>query len=462
MRIFKLVAFLPYIALFTVLLVQPFASASKQVLIKLSPTDCVNCVASLDIIATLDPAAAIVMEKRFEKDASTIIDHLGLGKFSERITWSDSLAALFPSDYRTHIQLFQDGRLIWSELLQNLDVREFRNVLLHACDYSFPSMIDINATPVGFVMKNRLNKSYSILTAGKETAISVPDAVMKSVYVDLLQDTMNYQLFLEKRNKVDFRPQIRQVVYDEERQSYLCMISSYRLEKVLNAEDSVYGFVISLMELKGDSVIGVHLIDLLSADSPYILSLNGIFKHKGALYTRVNYALEDEPEQLKFLAGLRRDEGRQAFAIHKLYDYFLPQYLLDQKIIYSGLHLLKSHQYLTFPLSDKIYNLENDEIIEMPFPPGYYLKNEQAMRDHKIKFIVFDMKYNPSDRQFTVLYLLEDVLYAGRFKAGAPLRVDKAITENVKDIRAYCLSQDGRKVVLISADRDCLDFVTVE
>jgi hypothetical protein len=124
--------------------------------------------------------------------------------------------------------------------------------------------------------------------------------------------------------------------------------------------------------------------------------------------------------------------------------------------------LLKSHQYLTFPLSDKIYNLENDEIIEMPFPPGYYLKNEQAMRDHKIKFIVFDMKYNPSDRQFTVLYLLEDVLYAGRFKAGAPLRVDKAITENVKDIRAYCLSQDGRKVVLISADRDCLDFVTVE
>jgi hypothetical protein len=451
------------ISLFFLFIFLPFISNCKQVLIKLSPTDCLNCIANLDLIIELAPNAKIVLENRFEADSIDIIGKFGITTHQKRIIWSDSLFQLFPHSPMSYIAIVSDNKIVWQQVLKNMHFPEFKSVLFNGlCNYKLPNQFDISSNSRGFILKNKINGNYFILENGGQKKVEMPNFVMETVYKNILKDTLNYDLYLKYQVLPNYRPKITNVFYDERKASYKCIINSYKLENVVNNHDSIFNFVISVMELKNDSVKNISVIDLQSVDPSYSFTAGTYFQHGGNLFAKIKYdGQSDQLDKLKFVARLKYEKGKGVYAADKLYDFSLPEHIVDQKIYYNMLQFYQSFNYITFQLTDKIYDVDSGEEIKLPFDTSYYLKNEHFMKDFQLRFVISDMKYSPAEKLFTVLYFVDDEMYATRFKTGAKNFKGQKIANHWNEVRAVCLSNDGKNVVLNRPTQPCLEFIPI-
>ncbi|MFT4062726.1 MAG: hypothetical protein QM642_10270 [Edaphocola sp.] len=441
------------------------SNAQRNIVISFNPLDCINCTANIDQVFKMAPTAKIVIKQEFIADSASIVEKYGLGDYRENIVWNDALYEKFGHKPTSKVGVLDGNEVMWFGDLKTMVPHELSQQIAQSdCNVKFPSNISLYSYKDFFLVEDYLNRGFMIYADGALNKISLPDTLVKHIYLSVLLDTVSFNAYVYLKKHPQFRPRIENVI-PISKDSFKIIYSLLALDEVVGGHDSMFEsryFIIEASPLKIHSITNIEQSNNLQGCS--FSPISG-FCFNEKTYINVENIDVDKGGDYYFVGTLKNKKGNSRSENHKLevdrLPFNLPQYLIDSKIKYGLLRLINHKSFMTYPLSNKIFDLAINKTISLPFPEAYYRKNHNFKTDYKIYFTINDFKYREETKEFRVLYYLDGAMYVLKYSPEKNKVEHKKLPIDNSDVEkaSCCLSENGDKVVIKFKEKDCLEYM---
>jgi hypothetical protein len=377
------------------------------------------------------------------------------------------LYAKLSKEQFSEVIIASGASILWQSNLKNLDFAEFYSQMgistAQKCNYALPALFGVQDFPGGLLITNHVTDNQYIYNYKRNILrkIVISDSTLPYIYINLWNDVRQLEIYKDIKSKnTVFNPK-QSCIYNVNDSVTKVMYVTYRLEETIGA-DSTFNKMYTVVTLVNNTVDQVYKVSTEGLPSSYTINENNFFFNKDDLY--ISLILQNVTSKIVSdhkIIGVFRRKG-DTYSFRKILDYHFPQYLIDYNIRYNFFNFISSGQYVTYPLSNSILNLESGKLIELPFEKSFYTKYEHIMSDMKITSKIYDMKYIEDQKYFVLLYKIDQILYASKLRMDSDIfeetrsLFDGTISDN--NLVSFCLTDDGKQLVFSAKKDKCLSF----
>jgi hypothetical protein len=338
------------------------------------------------------------------------------------------------------------------------------------CPEKLPSRVGVRDYEHYMLMTNHISNQQ--LVYWKKTGVLLPVKVdtnmVKSIYLDFLKDEGEYTQYAKLMGRAQFRPFIESLCAYDDTTVLGCLVTYKRDDTVVNGTDTTINYtrmksIVKICLNQKPELFFVN--EALPIEQHYISS--DLFSDKGIVYFRLTSDPEDiiaRKGTIKMLARLQRKGN--VYSVDRILPDTMNQYLVTNNVLLNCNSYYASNGFALMSLSNYMSNLSTGERITLPMPDSVFNNLRIDFKNFSISYMVFDFKYNKAENKCYLLYMLHDTAYAASFKPGAKVFDTNEVryyldSDFVQDLKAACLSWDGKKIVYCMKDETCFHYVTV-
>jgi len=300
----------------------------------------------------------------------------------------------------------------------------------------------------------------------KLQTISIDSTVIRDIYVGYLHNPAQYEEYkLKAAKSANYRPKIKSTCAYDENTVLGCLVT-IRRDTTITGKDTVVNFIPmpSVVEIREGKPITVSFVNE-KLPIPHHCFNTGILSYKNKVYLTLCPDIEGDIDYngLHDLARLKKQQS--IYSVDKIMPTVINDYLVTNKVFDNYNRIYFDNGYSLMSLSNYIFNIETGEKIPMPIADSVFRSLHIDPKTFAIGYYVSDFKYNATERKYYIRYTLGENDYAASFKAGANSLEDNLLmysynSEFGKNIKAACLSWDGKKIVYSMKGEDCFHYAT--
>lgn len=457
------------IIIFIILVAFSFNSvAQSRNYLKLSATDCANCVKAIDYLLLKDPQIEIVFHSDFASDSEDVIQKFALNPFRKKIIWDkvlyDSLSKTFESELVQYLGNKEVNRSTLRDL-HYVDVNKSTDATLCLADLSNHIMFRDYKNQL--VITNYLSQRQYVYNkpSGTLREIFADSNLIRSLFIEQLHNEKMYKHYTyEAKSNTQLAPKITSLMpYND---TVLVGALKTYTAAFNKRGDTILTPFISLVFVPADGRSNkVRSINNILPVKEHFFSGKALAS-KGEVYLQIGYdkSFEDTGTRLQNLAWFSEQKNRFAFKEYlpvSLADY---PYLKSKKL-YSSSHYMDNGFYL-MSLGNYVMDLETFKKYPIPFHDSLYQKAQFANSDG-MSFFIWDFKYDSRSHFITLLYKNAGCMHLATFKPGdkqfsSDINLYKIDTEFGKSIKNICLSWDARQIVYCIKNDNCFRVLIPE
>lgn len=445
---------------------------SQQVIIKINPFDCVNCSFVVPRIIAKYPTSQIVVQEKYKKSNKDIIRKLGAEEFKGNILFSDTIYNSVSTDENlseiavfsiTGIVQFRDD--IKKVRMSSIDYFFADNSQVqnsNLCDDNIPMYCMITTYNDFMLIRNIMTSDLQYSKNGESMKdISLNnEEIVDRIYNEILEEPDALKIFKKFKELPNVKPQLFAFLPIHDKEWYgLYKVGYIAIE---NNHDTMFKSVLMLLHHNKSDELEIY--NIIPPNDYYVLSVSlHIWKNK--LYVRVlkNISSREEmPYILGYIDVNDLNSTRKNVSIHSIETYKVPQYIYDFEINNSLPSIISSDKFITYQLTNVIYNVETDELIDIPTIDKRYLDNISFKESNKFSYVNRDMKYISKSNTICLLFEHNNRLYYTQFKPNGKIMKEptQLLEENFWDnTKTVFLSNDGGYFYYLNQDDNCINMI---
>lgn len=443
---------------------------SQTILVKLNPLDCVNCNFLLPKLVNNYPSSKIVLEETYKKQHKSIEKLLGSKNYQSNLVYSDSLYNKINHKNQSEVVIVSElGDIILREDLKEVNLNSFKelisndtsnsNVIL--CDESIQEFTAITTFNNYYILRNLITNELAYSYNNKPSSLVEinTEEITSKIFIENLKDTTGLSLY----NYYKDYPNIKSALT-----SFLPLTTEewYGLYEIThisiqNSHDTMFRNKLFLIHSLNNNL---SIYNLESSSGTYFLQY-ALHYWKNKLYIRTFKSEYDINNLPNILGEIEIENLKNKTAkIHDIDDYVLDPELIKFGINYSLPIIISSHQFVMYPLSSKIYNLDTRKSIEIPHINQYLAENKVFKEEDKLPFLTYDMKYRKNDESICLLYEFNENLYYSVFKLDGKIIIkhQQILSNKYWDsTKVIFLSEDGNYLHYIPLKENCIKTIKI-
>jgi len=440
------------------------ARATDSLVVKLSVYDCATCTHTLPGILRAHKDVLVVMDAEFQDDSTAIYEKYGLPASLLCIVWSTERYASL-------------SKTLESEIIQTCGGKEVQRILLKEasgfsklqcatphfvqCARKVPSSLKFKDYPGYTIIDNYVTDEKFLFLKASDSLqkLTVTDSAMQALYAQQFGSAdaySEYRAAYTRNSKL--KPKITAVAAKNDSTVVFCLLTYYRSEVV--GEDTAFDKLLSIITYARGRVQSIAAVDDRDIQGKYGLNEYQMFYHGGSVYLGVIASPGNNAAEPNMLAKL--DLRRGTYTAKTLPNILLSAYNLQYKLGYNYTTPHQSHQFVGFPLDDKIFDLQTGKSLLIPLDTQVFESNRDLMTSRNPGYILNDLKYNPATGLITLLYQIGDKKYISTLKPGAKKFITTIALFELSYYQTFiknaAVSADGKRLLFVRKGKGCFEY----